>query len=215
MVARSRPGCCKAFVSLALLAAGVIAAPVCAAWGEATVSAAIPPRSLELHTRELPGFAGASKKVQVFESADQFIESRGGGPAEVEAERALLAKRGFQGTIGESFRAPHREAIFVAFVFTSPQGATEEFHETLAADIKHLKGHGARRSAVSGIPGSVLVGQFEKGHRGGTGNVLFTTGRCFFVVGDAVKRATNRKQAYRAPITAARAILRREKHACA
>jgi len=214
-VAKTRRGSCRSVVGLALLAGGTLATTVGVAFAEGTIPAAIPARSLELHTSELPGFKRATKKLEVFESADQFLESRGGSPAEVETERALLTKRGWQGAVGEFFRAPHREAIFVAFVFSSPQGATEEFNETLAADIKHLKGHGAKRSTVKGIPGSVLVGQFERGHRGGTGNVLFATGRCLFVVGDALKRATSRQQAYHAPITAARAILRRQKHACA
>lgn len=199
---------------LAVLVLGLLAATSSAASGEGATPAPIPPTSLELHTGELPGFAGARKTLEVSESADQFIESRAGSPTEQEAALRLLASRGFQDTVSELFRAPHREAVFTAIVFTSSQGATEWLQESLAAASKHFKGHGAKRSTVKGIPGSVLIGQFEKGHRGGTGNVFFAAGRCFFVVGDAVKRATSRAEAYRAPIAAAKAVLRRQSSAC-
>ena len=209
-------GCHRRWIAgIALLVAVVIATTASATYGEGTTPVPIPARSLELQPRQLPGFEGAKKKVEVFESIDQFVERRHGTRAAIEAERALLMNRGFQGTVGEVFLAPHREAIFVAAVFVSPQGATEEFQETVATDLKRLKGHGVKRSTVKGIPGSVLAGQFEKGHRGGTGNVLFTTGRCFFIVGDAVRRATSRKQAERAPIAAAKGLLRRHKSVCA
>ena len=132
----------------------------------------------------------------------------------MEAAKALLTKRGLQDTVAEIFRAPHREAVFEAFIFTSPKGAAEQFPETVTTDLKRVRDHGLMSSTVEDIPGSVLIGQFETGH-GGTGNVLFVAGRCLFIVGDAVARATSRQQAYQAPIMAARHILRRDRAACA
>jgi hypothetical protein len=202
------------FVAAVLLIGGVSSAGASAASGEGAPPSAIPPRTLEVHGGELPGFAGTKKKLEVFESVRRFVEGQNATRTEMEVAKALLTKRGFQDTVAEIFRGPHREAVFEAFTFTSPQGAAEQFPETVTTDLKRVRDHGLMSTTVKGIPGSVLIGQFETGH-GGTGNVLFVSGRCLFIVGDAMARATSRQQAYHAPIVAARHILRRDRAACA
>ena len=134
--------CSTSFVGVALLVAGGIAAGASVASGQEASAPAIPPRSLVLHGRELPGFAGATKKLEVFESVSRFVEGQNATRAEMEAAKALLTKRGLQDTVAEIFRAPHREAVFEAFIFTSPKGDAEQFPETVTTDLKRVRDHG-------------------------------------------------------------------------
>jgi hypothetical protein len=82
--------------------------------------------------------------------------------------------------------------------------------------IREIAGFaGAKSQLLWTTSAEVFVDQFTPGKRGATGNVLFSTGRCFFVVGDLVHDARTSAQGTKAPIAGATALYKRTKHVCA
>lgn len=110
------------------------------------------------------------------------------------------------------------EAISVAVVFRSPQDArrylsSEVNPKELRNDELELE-----HATIPGVPGALITGG------GPDGNVLFTTGRCFVLVGNHVSEtgvsesahtAAEEQAVNAAPIAGATAVYRRVKHACA
>ena len=62
---------------------------------------------------------------------------------------------------------------------------------------------------VPAIPGAIVVGE------GPAGNVLFTTGRCFVLVGDKLGASSTTSQVNAVPIAATTALYKRVKRLCA
>jgi Domain of unknown function (DUF6531) len=108
-----------------------------------------------------------------------------------------------------------REGVSEALVFSSAQGAKDQLVTSVAEALKEYEKVSLRRFVDPGIPGSAGLGNFTPGKRGATGNVFFSTGRCFFVVGDLVRDARTSAQGAKAPIAGATALYKRVKHACA
>jgi hypothetical protein len=164
----------------------------------------------------LPGFAGAKSQLLWTTSAEVFVRRfTEDTPAEAAAEIPMLMHAGFQEGVEESFHATGREGVSEALVFDSAQAAKDQLVTQVAEDLKVYEKAGLRRFGDPGIPGSAGLGNFTPGKRGATGNVLFSTGRCFFVVGDLVHDARTSAQGAKAPIAGATTLYKRTKHVCA
>jgi hypothetical protein len=197
---------------IAVICVGATSAPAMA------VAPTVPPAELVAHTNELPGFAGA--KVTLDWSASAFEWGRFLAEGEAEAKRvtAVLLRDGFQEGAQAFFRGRresgnrHREGLSEAAMFATVPAA----EQALVANVSHtLKLHGFKRFLVPSIPGAVGADLFNPHRRGGGGNVLFSTGRCYFLVGNSIHDAKTRAQLDRAPVAAAAALYARTKQLCA
>jgi hypothetical protein len=176
----------------------------------------IPPSLLVAHPRDLPGFARARSRLLWATSAEVFVHRFSEDtPAEAAAEIPMLMHAGFREGVEESFHATGREGVSEALVFRSAQGAKDQLVTSLADALKEYEKTSLRRFVDPGIPGSAGLGNFTPGKPGATGNVFFSTGRCFFVVGDFVHDARTSAQGAKAPIAGATVLYRRTKHVCA
>jgi hypothetical protein len=143
---------------------------------------------------------------------DRFSEDT---PAEAAAEMPMLVHAGFREGVEESFHAARGEGVSEALVFSSAQGAKDQLVTSLADALKEYEKASLRRFVDPGIPGSAGLENFTPGKRGATGNVFFSTGRCFFVVGDLVRDARTSAQGAKAPIVGATVLYKRTKVLCA
>lgn len=176
----------------------------------------IAPAQLVARPKDLPGFARAKSKLRWTTSAEVFVDRfTEDTPVEAAAEIPMLVHAGFQEGVEESFRAAGREGVSEALVFSSTQGAKDQLVTSVAEALKEYEKASLRRFVDPGIPGSTGLGNFTPGKRGATGNVFFSTGRCFFVIGDLVHDARTSAQGAKAPIAGATALYRRAKHVCA
>jgi hypothetical protein len=144
---------------------------------------------------------------QTATSAQRWAEISNEGD-EVASEAARLARAGFREGVGQHYKAPAGPAaLSLALVFSSSEGARKEVRHYLQVDPRfglHVEG-----VKVAAIPGSVLVGE------GPAGNVLFTTGRCFLLVGDELGPSATQAQVNAVPIAAATVLYRQVKALCA
>ena len=138
----------------------------------------------------------------------------GDNPQEAQAEVVSLKQRGFQEGAQEHLSTSQDEALSDALVFSSAQGAKQEFSANLSEDMTSHHA-GLKRFTVAAIPRAVGFGQQQAHAQGATADVLFTTGRCFLLIGDALNGRTARKQANSAAIAGATALYRRLRHSCA
>lgn len=193
-----------------------IALICCGAGAPSLASAATPiqPATLLLHARSIDGFSGAKTTAAFAASPQQWTQIKEDSAAEAEAEVNVLTARGFEVGVFERFQAPKREAVYSAMVFATAHSAAAEVAADLAEDLGRFERPGLKRAPVPGIPGAFVLGQYQKGHRGATGNVLFSTGRCLFVVADAVREASSRAQGSRGPMAAAKVMYARAKALC-
>jgi hypothetical protein len=176
----------------------------------------IAPAVLVATTHDLPGFAGAKTFLYTTTSASVFVhEFTQDTPAEAEVQLVGLTRMGFVEGVQRRFTAPHRESISEAIMFESTQGAQEQLKLAVAEDLLAYEKRGLKQSSVPNLPGAVALGNFLKGHRGASDNVLFATGRCFLLEGDSVRNAAMRAQAESAPVAAAKALNKRLKQTCA
>jgi hypothetical protein len=181
----------------------------------------IPANLLVAHAGDLPGFAGAKRQLFSTTSASEWARGRGNTEAEAKQETSELQQAGFQEAAEAFFtgrREGHRrrEAVSDTWVLASAQVAMNWFNTIISRSLPSFqKEPGFKRSTVKAIPGSIGLGNFVSKRRSGAGNVFFTTGRCVFVVGDFVHRASTRAQVDRAPVAAAISIYRRAKGSCA
>lgn len=177
---------------------------------------------LVAQSRDLPGFSGAEGSPQVATSADRWAEidphsEPGSEPAD-QHEVPNLTREGFQEGVRESFQNGSGEAISVGIVFRSPQGASQYFSSEVNPKRLVNDGLALEHVTIHGIPGAVITGG------GPNGNVVFTTGRCFVLVGNHVPEAgvpesahtaAEEKPVNAAPIAGATAVYERVKHDCA
>lgn len=177
-------------------------------------SARILPRDLILHRSELPGFTTATRLVHSTQSARIYaVVINRDRPAEARKEIAQLEGEDFREGVQELLLAtPQGEAVSDALVFGSSRGARREFKANLSEDLKTHRA-GLERFSVAMIPGSVGLSQFESGGAAAT-DVLFYTGRCFFLVGTAAYGVLTRSQVIAEADAAARALYRRTRRVC-
>jgi hypothetical protein len=168
-----------------------------------------------VHRHDLPGFFTATRTLRSARSARLYatVINRD-DPVEAKAEIAQLESEGFREGVQELLLTTTRaEAVSDALVFGSSRGAKREFKSNLSEDLRTHHA-GLKRFRIAGIPGSIGLSQFVSRGAGATTDVLFFTGRCFFLVGTAVPGVVTRKQAIAGLVSAARALYRRARGIC-
>jgi uncharacterized membrane protein YtjA (UPF0391 family) len=180
----------------------------------AFAAAAIPPAALVAHSDELPGFAAAKVKLRWASSVRRYAKFvLGENRREARKEVARLKRKGFLQGVQELLSSPAGEALSNAVVFRSARGAERELKTSLAEVLKAQGKAVIRRFTVAAIPGSLGFSGYEAGQPGGAANVLFSTGRCFFLVGDALPGSTVQQLSV-APIAGATALYQRVASLC-
>jgi hypothetical protein len=195
-----------------------VSAPTFPASAGEPVAAAL----LVAQSRDLPGFSGAEGTPQVTTSAARWaeIDPRGvpGSEPADQHEVPNLTHEGFQEGVRESFQSGSGEAISIGIVFRSPRGAREYFSPEVNPERLRNEGLALEHATAPGVPGAVITGG------GQNGNVFFTTGRCFVLVGNHVPEAgvsesahtpAEEKPVNAAPIAGATAVYQRVQHNCA
>ena len=177
--------------------------------------AALPPASLVARASDLPGFATAKSKLQSATSAYRYARVLlGERPRQARSEGSRLKREGFREGVQELLSGPQGEALSAAVVFSSARAAEREFKSSLDEGIRAQRGAKVKRFKLAAIPGSAGFSAVEPGNSAAAANVLFATGRCFFVVGDSLRNATP-EQASSAPVAGAGALYQRVAGVCA
>jgi hypothetical protein len=191
----------------AALALPVLATP-------APAGASIPAASLVVHPAEMPGFTTARVKLQSAKSPSRFAKVvLGEHSREARSEIKRLKRKGFRGGAQEFLSTLAGEALSLALVFANARVAEHELAISMSEDLKAQGKAAVARFTVPAIPGSAGFSAVEAGAPSAAANVLFTSGRCFFVVGDSLAKATP-EQADSAPIAGATALYVRVKGLC-
>jgi hypothetical protein len=181
----------------------------------AFAAAAIPPASLVLAPSELPGFAGAKIKLRSGTSASSYakvvLEEK---PREVRKEVVTLKRERFREGVQELLTSGQGEALSLALVFASARAAQKEFKARRSEAVKAQGRAKVKRFTVAAIPGSFGFSASEPGHPYAAANVLFATGRCYFLVGNSLRNETP-EQATTAPIAGATVLYQRVSSLCA
>ncbi len=171
----------------------------------AAAAALIHPASL-VPTGDMQGFT-PSGAVQTATTPQGWAQTSSESD-EVAHEAARLTSAGFREGVGQHYKGTGGSAaLSLALVFNTPEGAKKEVTHYLQVDPRyglHLEGE-----KVAAIPEAIIVGE------GPAGNVLFTTGHCFVLVGDELKSSSSASQVNAVPIAAATALYRRVKSLCA
>jgi hypothetical protein len=172
----------------------------------AAAAAVIAPASLIAPAADMQGFS-ASGPPQTATSARRWAEASNEAD-EVAHETARLTREGFQEGVGQHYKgAAGSAAISLALVFSSAEGTRKEVTHYLEEDPHYgLHVEGVK---VAAIPGATVVGE------GPAGNVFFTSGRCFLLVGDDLGSSGGQAQANAVPIAAATALYGQVKRSCA
>ncbi len=171
----------------------------------AAAAALIHPASL-VPTGAMQGFS-PSGAAQTATSPQGWAQGSSEGD-EVAHEAARLTSAGFREGVGQHYNGTAgAAALSLALVFNTPEGAKEEVRHYLEVDPHY--GLHVESEKVAAIPGSIIVGE------GPAGNVLFTTGHCFVLVGDELKSSSTPSQVNAVPIAAATALYKRVKSLCA
>jgi len=180
----------------------------------APAGASIQASSLVVHPAEMPGFTTARVKLQSAKSASRYAKVvLGEGSREARSEIKRLKRKGFREGAQEFLSTLAGEALSLALVFRNARIAEHELTVSTAEDVKAQGKAAVERFTVPAIPGSVGFSAVEAGGPSAAANVLFTTGRCFFVVGNSLAKAT-REQADSAPIAGASALYLRAQTLC-
>jgi hypothetical protein len=204
--------------------AAALVAVICVAVTSAPAMAVAPPvlpSLLVARTHDLRGFGSAKVSFYWTASAVEWAHGRGQSEAEAKSETAGLLAQGFQEGAEAVFTGrrerggKRREAVSDGYVFATVAGAEHFLRALVAESLNAYPKRGLEHFAVPSIPGAVGAGDFVSGRRGVTGNVFFGSGRCVFVVGNAIHGSTTRAEGKRAPIAAAVAIYARTKQVCA
>ncbi len=190
---------------------------IVAAAASATLAAgtAIAPSSLIAHPGELPGFAGAKERLRSATSASRYAKVvLRDSSREARKEVARLKREGFREGVQELLSGSQGQALSSAVVFRSPARAQHELKASIAEAVK-AQGSSAivKRFTVAAIPGSFGFSATEAGHPGGAANVLFASGRCFFIVGNALDDGAP-EQLSTAPVAGATALYQRVTSLC-
>lgn len=177
--------------------------------------AATPAASLVAASSDLPGFATARTTLKSASSPSRYAKVVLGERArEVHAEVVRLRRKGFREGVQELLTIPQGEALSFALVLGSTRLAEQEFKQSKHEDLRAQGTAMIEDFAVPAIAGSFGFSATEASHSFAAANVLFATGRCFFVVGDSLRGAT-REQATTAPLAGATVLYQRVKGLCA
>jgi hypothetical protein len=182
----------------------------------AVAAAAIAPTSLVAHANELPGFGEANIKLKSATSPSRYVklvfEEKGG---EARKEVARLKHKHFREGVQELLSIRHGEALSLALVFGSARIAQQELKKSSSETVKAQGKAVVDPFTVPAIPGAFAFTAAEANRSGVAANVLFATGRCYFVVGDSLEGvAVTREQASAAPAAGATALYARVKSLC-
>ncbi len=178
-------------------------------------AAAIPPASLVAHPADLPGFATDRSTLRSATSASRYVKVvLGERSREARSEVARLSRWGFREGVQELVTGPQGEALSAAVVFGSARAAERELKTSLSESVKAQGRAILKRFSVAAIPGSAAFSAIEHGTSSPAANVLFSTGRCFFIVGNSLRNSTP-EQADSAPIAGATALYQRVQRLCA
>jgi hypothetical protein len=185
---------------------------VCTAGVATDVSARqIPPSKLVVRPSELPGFAlaehGIASTTSARRIAKEFFKDK---PAEVVPDVNRLNHEGLRLGVLEWFEYARAYAESDASVYSSSRGARGE----LASNLRFLVSQGGRRERFTApsVPGS--IGVSFPGASGRTDDVLFTSGRCFFVVWNHFEAPVTQEESRRAPLAGASRLFKRVKGLC-
>jgi hypothetical protein len=180
----------------------------------ALAAGAIAPASLVAHAGELPGFSAAHTKLKSATSASRYVNVvLGEHGHEARTELAKLKRRHLREGVQELLSINTGEALSLALVFATPGDAKAEFRSRKSETVKAQGRAVVDPLAVPAIPGSFGFTAVEAGQSSVAANVLFTTGRCYFVVGNSLEGAT-REEAATAPLAGASAVYQRVKPLC-
>jgi len=198
----------RAGTALVVLACGLAGCPI----ASARPAGRIRPTALVAAPAELPGFQFAEREIQsattAMRYAGQILQD---GPKEARKETMALDRHGFREGVQEYFDGLDGEALSIGVEFSSAAGAEWEYAASLR-EIAH--GQGATRFGVAGVPGAVGFVHLPKSGPGGDGNVVFRSGRCFFLVGDALPNATGAEELSAPPSAGALALYRHDRRRC-
>jgi hypothetical protein len=188
----------------------------CALALPAPAAAEIAPTSLVAHAGELPGFGEANIKLKSASSAARYVKVVFGEKgSEARKEAARLKRKHFREGVQELLSIRNGEALSLALVFGSARSAKQEFKESRSETVKAQGKAVVEPFAVPAIPGSFAFTATEGNESSVAANVLFATGRCYFVVGNSLEGvAVTREQASAAPIAGASALYSRVKSLC-
>lgn len=165
---------------------------------------------------EFPGLAGGFKGTVVSRSAAQWAGLKHEAVDAAKVETSALTAEGFQEGVTELLANSHNQGVYEALVFRSSGGAAQRLKATISEAHKTLgKSIPVVRLSTPGIPGSILYSEFSPREQDGASNVLFATGRCTFVVSDALSDISTRAAGSTASIALATSVYRRAKRLCA
>lgn len=204
----------RAVIALVGLLVGLVFTPA-----PASAALQIPATTLVAQQHDLVGFGPARTTLFSTAYALEWTLNSGVSTALAEHEATELNGRGFQEGvsmyfIGRKEGRGHREAASATAVFASSAGAQQELASAVSTFLKEEANDPRfHRGTVQAIPGSIELGKRDKS--GGFDNVFFSTGRCFFVIGDAIHEPSLAGQ-FRHPVrTAAATVYAQAKQACA
>jgi hypothetical protein len=176
--------------------------------------AAIPPRALVATPSELPGFAAAKVKLRSGDSPSAWAKNvLKDKPAQVSKDVARLKRSGFSQGVQELLATSQAEALSFTVVFHTAKQAKHELKVSASESVKAQGKAEVKHFSIASIPGSFAFTAAEPGKPGAAGNVLFAVGRCFVVVGDAMRTGTA-EQASAVPTDGGPAVYKRIKHRC-
>jgi hypothetical protein len=180
------------------------------------VAAEIAPASLVAHPPELPGFGEANVKVKSATSASRYVKLvLGEKGSEARKEIASLKRKHFREGVQELLSIRNGEALSLALVFGSGRTAKQELKHSSSETVKAQGKSVVERFSVPALPGSFAFTAAEANQSSVAANVLFATGRCYFVVGNSLEGiAVTREQASAAPAAGATALYSRVKSLC-
>jgi hypothetical protein len=198
----------------ALLAALMCAVALSLSLLAALAIAAIAPRSLVAKPSQLPGFSAAKVRLRSGASpsayAKSVLEER---PRQARKEAARLKREGFREGVQELLSDSQGEALSLAIVFRTAKDAKRELKASISADVKAQGNVEVKQFSIASIPGAFAFTAAEAGKPGAAGNVLFSVGRCYLVVGDFLKTGTA-EQASAVPMEGGPALYKRVKRLC-
>jgi hypothetical protein len=198
---------------VAALCAGLAGAPA-----QAATPLEIPVVTLVAQPQDFGGFGPARLETYATAYALEWALDYEQSAALAEHEAAELNARGFQEGVKRHFSGrqegshQQRDAVSSAIVFATVAGAQQEFATTVAFDLHRLSRAGVHQFSVRSIPGSIGMGERRRNDAGD--NVTFSTGRCYFSIGDGRSKGSAARQVKHSATIAAIAVYRRAKQAC-
>jgi hypothetical protein len=166
---------------------------------------------LVAHKSDLPGFRFSRSTLESSTSAAGFARTVLGERGRVAREEiALLKRSGLREGVRDFFIGLRGEAVSIAYVLRSGRAAR---HLLAAYAQEDLAEPGVMRFPTDTIPTSVAWEAIQDG--GGYANVMFMSGRCVLLVGDAIHELTPLERPSVAPLAGATALYHRVKRLCA